>query len=95
MSVICYMSVICLVIGGVVRVRLYVIYAHLCDHILLQNGGGTWGTSLYTIRGMGSGSRDVDAWRANVSVRRESGAPSADGSGSWPRHLQWQIRSGT
>ncbi len=26
MSVICYMPVICLVLGGVVRVRLYVIY---------------------------------------------------------------------
>jgi hypothetical protein len=38
MSVICYMSVICLVLGGVVRVRLYIIYAHLCNHILLQSG---------------------------------------------------------
>ena len=27
---------LCLVLGGVVRVRLYVIYAHLCNHILLQ-----------------------------------------------------------
>ena len=40
------MTVICLVIGGVVRVRLYVIYcalcAHLSNHILLQSGGGTW-----------------------------------------------------
>ena len=36
MSVICDMSGICLVLGGVVRVRLYVIYAHLCNHILLQ-----------------------------------------------------------
>ena len=51
---------------------------HLCNHILLQSGGGTWGTSLYTVRGVGSGSRDVDAWRANVSVRRGSGAPSTD-----------------
>ena len=79
MSVICYMSVICLVLGGVVRVRLYVIYAHLCNHISLQSGGGTWGTALYTVRGVGSGSRDVDSWRANVSVRRGSGAPSTDG----------------
>ena len=59
--------------GGVVRVRLYVIYAHLCNHILLQSGGGTWGTVLYTVRGVGSGSRDVDTWRANGSVRRGSG----------------------
>jgi hypothetical protein len=36
MLVICYMSVICLVLGGVVRVRLYIIYAHLCNHIRLQ-----------------------------------------------------------
>ena len=28
--------------------------------------GGTWGTALYTVRGAGSGSRDVDAWRANA-----------------------------
>jgi hypothetical protein len=35
--------------------------AHLCNHILLQSGGGTWGTDLYTVRGVGSGSRDVDA----------------------------------
>ena len=79
MSVICYMSVICPVLGGVVRVRLYVIYAHLCNHILLSSGGGTWGTTLYTVRGVGSGSRDVDAWRANGSVHRGSGAPSTDG----------------
>ncbi len=34
MSVIvtCYVSVICLVVGGVVRVRLHIIYAHLCNH---------------------------------------------------------------
>ena len=34
---------------------------HLCNHIHLQSGGGTWGTVLYTVRGVGSGSRDVDA----------------------------------
>ena len=48
MSVICYMSVICLVIGGVVRVRLYAIYAHLCNHMLLRSGGGT-GAQLCTL----------------------------------------------
>ena len=32
---------------------------HLCNHILLQSGGGTWGTTLYTVRGVGSGSRDI------------------------------------
>jgi hypothetical protein len=25
--------------------------AHLCNHILLQSGGGTWGTALHTIEG--------------------------------------------
>ena len=52
--------------------------AYLCNHILLQSGGGTWDTALYTVRGVDSGSRDVDAWCANGSVRRGSGAPSTD-----------------
>jgi hypothetical protein len=30
-----------------------------------KSGGGTWGTSLYTVRCVGSGSRDVEACRAN------------------------------
>jgi hypothetical protein len=34
--------------------------AYLCNHILRQRGGGTWDTTLYTVRGVGSGSRDVD-----------------------------------
>jgi hypothetical protein len=49
--------------------------SHLCNHILLQSGGGTWDTSLYTVRGVGSGSRDVESWRGNGSVRRGSGDP--------------------
>jgi hypothetical protein len=49
---------------------------HLCNHILLQSGGGTWITVLYTVRGVGSGSRDVDTWLANGSLHRGSGAPS-------------------
>ena len=73
MSVICYMSVICLVLGGVVRVRLYDIYAHLCNHMLLRSGGGNWGTALYTVRGVGSGSRDVDVWRANGLYAEDRG----------------------
>jgi len=56
--------------------------AHLCNHILLQSGGWTWGTVLYTVRGVGSGSRDVDVWRANGSVLRGSGTPSTDVPGS-------------
>jgi hypothetical protein len=47
MSVICYMPVICLVLGGVVRVRMLFI-EHLCNHILLQSGGGTW-TQICTL----------------------------------------------
>jgi hypothetical protein len=31
---------------------------------------------------------------AQTDVRRVSGDPSTDGPGSWPRHLQWQIRDG-
>jgi hypothetical protein len=55
---------------------------HLCNHILLQSGGGTWGTAVYTDRGVGSGSRDVDSCRANVSVRRGSGDTSTDDPGT-------------
>jgi hypothetical protein len=87
MSVICYMSVICLVLGEVVGLGYILSNVHLCNHMLIQSGGGTWGTTLYTVRGVGSGSRDVDAWRANGSVRRVSGAPSTDDPGSWSRHL--------
>jgi hypothetical protein len=61
MSVIWYMSVICLVLGGVVGLGYISFNAHLCNHISLQSGGGTWDTDLYTVRGVGSGSRDVDA----------------------------------
>jgi hypothetical protein len=55
---------------------------HLCDHILLQSGGGTWGTALYIVKGVGSESRDVDSCHDTVSVRRGSGAPSTDDPGS-------------
>jgi hypothetical protein len=47
--------------------------AHLCNHILLQSGGGTWGTALYTNRGVGSGGRDVDAWHANGLYAEDRG----------------------
>jgi hypothetical protein len=37
--------------------------AHLCNQpCYCQSGGGTGVTALYTVRGVGSGSRDVDAW---------------------------------
>ena len=38
-----------------------------------QSGGGTWGTALYTVRGVGSGSRDVDAWRADGLYAEDRG----------------------
>ena len=38
-----------------------------------KSGGGTWGTTLYTVRGVGSGSRDVDAWRANGLYTEDGG----------------------
>ncbi len=46
---------------------------HLCNHILRQSGGGTWDTSLYTVRGVGSGSRDVNAWCANGLYAEDRG----------------------
>ena len=47
--------------------------AHLCNHILLQSGGWTWDTSLYTVRGVGSGSRDVDTCLANGLYAEDRG----------------------
>ncbi len=68
--VMCYMSVICLVLGGVVGLGYILSNAHLCNHMILQSGGGTWDTTLYTVRGVGSESRDVDACRANGCTPR-------------------------
>jgi hypothetical protein len=60
-----------------------------------KSGGGTWVTSLYTVRGVGSGSRDVDAWRSNGLYAEDRGLPSTDDPEAWSRHLQRQIRVGT
>ncbi len=46
---------------------------HLCNHILLQRGGGTWGTALFTVRGVGCGSRDVDAWSVSGLYSEDRG----------------------
>jgi len=54
----------------------------LCNHILLQSGGGTWVTSLYTVRGVGSESRDVDAWTQMSLYAEDRGPPSTDDPGS-------------
>jgi hypothetical protein len=55
---------------------------HLCNHILLQSGGGTWCKALHTVRGVGSGSRDVDAGRKPERKRslytEDRGPPSTD-----------------
>jgi hypothetical protein len=47
--------------------------AHLCNHMLLQSGGGTWDTVLYTVRGVGSGSRDVEVANPRRGLIRGSG----------------------
>jgi hypothetical protein len=39
----------------------------------LQSGGGTWGTALYAVRGVGSERRDVDAWHANGLYAEDRG----------------------
>ena len=82
MSVICYMSVIRLVLGGVVRVRLYVIYAHLCNHMLLRSGGDLGHSSVHRQRCgfWESGCRRLARRRP---ARRGSGAPSTDWLGAW------------
>jgi hypothetical protein len=67
------MSVIRLVLGGVVGLGYILFILHLCNHMLLQSGGGTWVTALYTVRGVGSGRRDVDAWRANGLYAEDRG----------------------
>jgi hypothetical protein len=58
--------------------------AHLCNHILLQSGGGTWGTALHTVKGVGSGSRDVDAWTRTSLYAEDRGPPSTDDPGAFP-----------
>ena len=76
------MSVICLVLGGVVRVRLYVIYAHLCNHMLLRSGGDLGHSSVHRQRCgfWESGCRRLARKRP---ARRGSGAPSTDWLGAW------------
>ena len=61
--------------------------AHLCNHILLQSGGGTWGTALQPVRGVGSGSRDVDDWTQTTLYAEDRGPPSTDDPGASPVRL--------
>jgi hypothetical protein len=65
-------------LGGELGLGYILFNVYLCNHILLQSGGGTWDTGLYTVRGVSSESRDVDTCRSNVSVHRGSGNPSTD-----------------
>jgi hypothetical protein len=56
--------------------------------------GGWWDLGHSSVRGVGSGSRDVDVWRENGSVRRRSGDPSTDDPRAWSRHLQLRHPTG-
>ncbi len=49
--------------------------------MLLQSGGGTWGTALYTVD---SESRDVDAWTKASLHARDRGPQSTDDPGASP-----------
>jgi hypothetical protein len=55
--------------------------------MLLQSGGGTWGTALHTDSGVGSGSRDVDAWTQTSLYAEDRGPPSTDDPGAFPVRL--------
>jgi hypothetical protein len=52
--------------------------------MLLPSGGGTWVTVLHTVRGVGSGSRDVDAWTQTSLYAEDRGPPSIDDPGAFP-----------
>ena len=47
-----------------------------------KSGGGTWGTALYTVRGVGSGSRDVDSWTQTSLYSEDRGLPRIDDPGA-------------
>ncbi len=51
--------------------------------MLLSSGGGAGGTALYTVRGVGSGSLDVDAWTQTSLYAEDRGLPSTDDPGVW------------
>ena len=90
MLYVCYMSSL----GGVVRIRLYIIYAHLCNHHTSCKVVVGLGAQLCTqleVWVLESGCRRLARKR---SVHRGSGTPSTDGPEAWPRHLQRQIRAG-
>ncbi len=53
----------------------------------LKSGGGTWGTALQPVRGVGSGSRDVDDWTQTTLYAEDRGPPSTDDPGASPVRL--------
>ena len=68
--------------------------AHLCNqpcYCQVVVEPGTQLCTLLEVWVLGVGMSTLDA---QTDVRRVSGTPGADGSGAWPRHLQWQIRAG-
>ncbi len=82
-------------LGGVVRIRLYIIYAYLFNHHTSYKvvvGLGAQLCTLLEVWVLGVGMSTLGRKR---SVHRGSGAPSTDGPEAWPRHLQRQIRAGT
>ena len=94
MSVTCYMSVICLVLGGVVRVRLcylmrICVITYYCEVVA---GPGAQLCRLLEVWVLGV---EMSTLGAQTVVRRGSGAPSTDDPGASPRHLQRQSRVGT
>jgi hypothetical protein len=57
--------------------------AHLCNQpYYCQSGGGTEGTALCIVRGVGSGSRDVDVWTQTSLHAEDRGLPSTDDPGA-------------
>jgi hypothetical protein len=50
--------------------------------MILSSGGGTGVTVLYTVRGVGSRSRDVDTWTQTSLYTEDRGLPSTDDPGT-------------
>jgi hypothetical protein len=68
--------------------------AHLCNQpcycqVVVEPGAQFCTLLEVCVLGVGMSTFD-----AQTTVRRVSGAPSTDGPGACPRHLQWQIRAG-
>jgi hypothetical protein len=62
--------------------RANAMHPNRCMSTSIWGGGGTGGTALYTVRGVGSGSRDVDAWTQTSLYAEDRGLPSTDDPGA-------------